>query len=73
MPGEVLLIMKKRSARWIQKTHLFRKDEYECSACGARTDRPQKVCPCCSLSMKGSKVDPSWVDEIEAIDALFDE
>ena len=63
----------KKSAHWIQKTHLFRRDEYECSACALRTDRPFKVCPNCGLPMKGSKYDPSWVDEMEAIDAIFDD
>lgn len=63
--------MKKKTAHWIQRTHLFRKDEYECSSCRARTDKPKKVCPRCGLPMKGSKYDPSWVDEMETIDALF--
>ena len=65
--------MKKKTAHWIQRTHLFRKDEYECSSCRSRTDKPYKVCPNCGLPMKGSKYDPSWVDEMEAIDAFFDD
>ena len=65
--------MRKKSAHWIQKTHLFHKDEYECSACGFRTDKPYKTCPHCGLLMKGSKYDPSWVDEMEIMDAIFDD
>ena len=65
--------MKKKSAHWIQRTHLFRKDEYECSACGGRVDKPYKTCPNCGLPMKGSKYDPSWVDEMEAMEAIFDD
>ena len=63
----------KKTAQWIQHTHLFRKDAYECSACGCRADKPYRTCPRCGLPMKGSKYDPSWVDEIEAIDAIFDD
>ena len=65
--------MKKESAHWIRKTHLFRRDEYECSVCGSRTDKPYKACPHCGLPMKGSKYDPSWVDEMEMVDAIFDD
>ena len=63
----------KRAARWIRHTHLFRKDEYECSACGFAADKPYRICPHCGLAMKGSKYDPSWVDEMEMIDAAFDD
>ena len=65
--------MKKKKAHWIRRTHLFRRDEYECSACGLRTDKPYKVCPGCSAPMKGSKYDASWVDEMEAFDAGFED
>ena len=65
--------MRKKTARWIRRTHLFRKDEYECSACGARTDRPCKTCPHCGIRMKGSEYDPSWVDELVLIDAILDD
>ena len=63
----------KRAAHWIQHTHLFRKDEYECSACGFKADKPYRICPSCGLPMKGSKYDPSWVDEMEMMDAIFDD
>lgn len=65
--------MKNKTGHWIQRTHLFRKDEYECSVCKCRTDEPYKACPHCGLPMKGSKYDPSWVDEMEMIDAIFDD
>lgn len=63
--------MKKKSAHWTQITHLLRRDEYECSACGFRADKPYDVCPHCGLRMKGSKFDASWVDEIAAIDIII--
>ena len=62
---------KKDRAYWIQKTHLFQEDEYECSACGRRFDKPYVRCPNCSRNMVKSKYDPSWVDEIVTMDALF--
>ena len=65
--------MKKKTAHWIRHTHIFRHDEYECSACGFRTKKPFKTCPGCGLPMKGSKYDPSWVDEMEAIDAMLED
>ena len=42
---------KQPKARWIQRTHLFRKDEYECSACGFKGDKPYKVCPRCNTAL----------------------
>lgn len=65
--------MKQKTAHWIRRTHLFRKDEYECSFCGVRMDKPYKTCPGCNLPMKGSKYDPSWVDEMELLDAIFED
>ena len=59
---------KQKTAYWIQKTHLFRADEFECSACGRRTDKPYVQCPHCERNMTKSKYDPSWVDEAEIMD-----
>ena len=64
---------KQPKARWIQRTHLFRKDEYDCSVCSFKGDKPYIVCPRCNAAMNGSKYDPSWVDEMEAFDAIFDD
>lgn len=58
---------------WIQKTHLFREDEYICSRCGASYGKPYKVCPSCQSEMGRSKYDPSWVDEAEGLSALLDD
>lgn len=65
--------MKSKKARWIQRTHIFRKDEYECSFCGYNTEKPYKTCPHCGSIMKGAKYDPSWVDEMEVIDAFLED
>ena len=48
---------------WIRKTHLFDPDDYECSHCGAKTDRPYSRCPVCGVEMLGQKDGESWVDE----------
>ncbi len=63
----------KKKARWIRRTHLFGGDKYECSQCGCVSDKPQGTCPGCGARMGGSGYDPSWVDEIEAIDAFLDD
>ena len=62
-----------KAAHWTQRTHLFRSDEYICSACGASCDRPYRVCPSCGTLMKKAEYDPSWVDEAEGLSALLDD
>lgn len=62
---------KEETAYWIQKTHMMRADEYECSSCGASFDKAYSRCPNCDLEMTKIEYDPSWVDEIETMDALF--
>ena len=61
-----------KTAIWIQKTHLFRRDEYICSICGARAARSTRICPCCGAMMRKTKYEPSWVDEAEGLSALLD-
>ena len=63
----------KKPAHWICHTHVFRSDEYECSNCGNTVAKPKKTCPNCGCTMRGSKGDLGWVDEMEAIDAFFDD
>ena len=62
----------KKTAYWIQRSHLSRQDEYECSACGFFADKPYRTCPHCQRMMKGLRYDPSCVDYIETLDAIFD-
>ena len=62
-----------KKAYWIQHTHLFRADEYICSACRAVCDKAYRTCPRCSTPMKKTKYDPSWVDEAEGLSALLDD
>ena len=65
--------MRKIIAQWVQHAHIFHMDEYECSACGYKTEKPTKTCPHCRAKMKDSKYDPKWVDEMELIDSILDE
>lgn len=69
----VVMRMFQNTARWIRRTHLFQADEYICSACGTSCVRPLRVCPGCGAGMKGTKYDPSWVDEAEGLSALLDD
>ena len=57
------------TAEWIRRTHALWSDEYECSACEARTDAPYERCPFCGAKMEGELYDPSWVEEM----AFFNE
>ena len=52
--------MRRKSDHWIRHTHLFRSDEYECSACGFLADKLEKGCPNCGMPMKSAEYDPSW-------------
>jgi hypothetical protein len=61
------------AAHWIQRTHLFRADEFICSACHAVSRKPYKQCPNCGKTMKKAKYDPSWVDEAEGLSAVLDD
>ena len=61
-----------RKAYWIQHTHIFSDDEYECSACGYCARKPYSTCPGCGRRMGGSKYDASWVDDMEADDIFED-
>ena len=62
-----------KAAHWIRHTHLFRADEYICSACGTSCKKPYTSCPACGTPMKKTKYDPSWVDEAEGLSAILDD
>ncbi len=58
---------------WIQHTHLFKKDEYECSICGAMYDSPHAVCLNCNSQMSKVEYNASWIDEMADYDEIFDD
>ena len=64
-------MMKK--AQWIQHTHVFKDDDYECSVCGYLSEEPYSICPGCGNRMAGSQYDPAWIDEMEEIDMILED
>ena len=62
-----------KPAHWTRRTHLFRADEFICSACGTSCENPYMSCPVCGAPMKKTKYDPSWVDEAEGLSAILDD
>ena len=65
--------MMKNTAYWIRQTHLFRKEAFECSACGYLAGTPDASCPRCGAKMKGSEYGRSWVDEMAGFEAIFED
>lgn len=68
-----MMTMMSKDAYWIQRTHVFRRDEYVCSACGCIEEKPSAYCPRCGAKMKKTKYTASWVDEMEAADIFFND
>ena len=64
-------MFKHRKSYWIQRTHIIKADEYECSSCGYRSDTAYEVCPRCYARMNGGQYDPTFVDELELLDDIF--
>ena len=61
-------------AYWTQHTHFLKSDEYECSECGYMSDKAYSHCPNCGADMDdGDDYDPTWVDEAEMLDIIFDD
>ena len=67
------LFSNSKKAYWTKETHLFRADEYVCSACGYRSGRAKSVCPGCGAKMTKEKYSASWVDEAELMSAVLDD
>lgn len=64
---------KKKKGHWIKEAHLFRSDVYICSVCKSKFPKTSKTCPKCGVEMVSEKYDPQWVDELEMLDAIFDD
>ena len=58
---------------WTQITHFLKKDEYQCSNCGNMFYKPYAICPACGVKMKKVKYEPTWVDEADEYDMLFED
>ena len=62
-----------KPAYWTRRTHLFRADEFICSACRASRPKPSTSCPACGAPMKKAKYDAFWADEAEGLSAVLDD
>ena len=62
-----------KADHWIQKTHLFRRDEYICTVCRAGCDKPYQICPVCGTEKTKVSYDASWVDEAEEMSIMLDD
>ncbi len=71
MPLMIIWRKMMKTARWIEKTHLFRSDEFICSGCGHWFRKPSSTCPYCRAKMQGAKYDPYHIDELEKMDLFF--
>ena len=59
-----------QTANWIKNTHLFEADDYECSACGRKADRPLDRCPGCGRDMTGQRSGHDWTDDAAFLDII---
>lgn len=64
---------KKPKPHWIRRTHLFSRDEYECSACGKRFRKPAPVCPACGARMGPARSTQDWADEASELEWMLDD
>ncbi|HAW15225.1 MAG TPA: hypothetical protein DCW41_00780 [Clostridiales bacterium] len=62
-----------KRGKWTRISRLFAGDIYECSLCKGRFSKPSSTCPKCKASMTPGKYDPRWVDDMEFLDAIFDD
>ena len=61
------------NARWTQKAHLSRADEFVCSKCGASFPNPYEISPTCGSELKKTNYDTFGVDEAEGLSAFLDD
>ena len=60
-----------KSPHWIQHSHLFDPDEYECSECGAVCRRASSACPRCGAALRAVLDTQEWIDEEEEMDWML--
>ena len=58
------------NAFWIKNTHLFEKDDYECSACGCKVSWPADCCPGCGAEMTGQCRGHDWTEDAAFLDII---
>ncbi len=62
-----------KGPHWIRHAHLLRRDEYECSVCGAVYKRRTAVCPKCGTALPKVSDRREWLDEAEEMDLMLDD
>ena len=62
------LFNRTRHGYWVEISHLFRADDYECSECRRASDTEYDTCPHC-----GAVMDLEPMDEIEEMELLFED
>lgn len=62
-----------KTAHCTQRTHLYRADEFICSACRHVSGKPYNVCTTCRAVMKKARYDANWVAEAEGLSAILDD
>ena len=58
------------NAHWIKNTHLFEKDDYECSACRCKVSSPTDRCPDCGAEMSGQRNGHDWTEDAAFLDII---
>jgi hypothetical protein len=59
------------NAHWIKNTHLFEKDDYECSAYECKVARPADRCPDCGAEMTGRpRGGHDWTEDAAFLDVI---
>ena len=64
---------RNKEPHWIMRTHLFERDEYECSRCGKRFPDASGVGTNCGASVVGMEDPQDWVDEAEELDWMMED
>jgi Zn finger protein HypA/HybF involved in hydrogenase expression len=58
---------------WKVQEHLSGDATFQCSRCKGVFQNREAFCPKCHSENKKVSYDPVWVDEIEMMDAIFDD
>ena len=58
------------NTHWIKNTHLFEKDDYECSVCRGKVSRPAERCPHCGSEMTGQRSGHDWTEDAAFLDMI---
>ena len=66
-------LFSKPEGHWIKSSHIFAKDDYECSVCGRSFKSAPLECPRCGAKMRGTINDWEVRMRREALEEDLDE